>query len=116
MSNNLGAEPLSTCLRCSRQNKKYVVIPQPDIIQKCNASMAEVDRLDQNINHFVDPDHQQKVVLLHCDMATGHCSSGMPGIWKSGGIPSALNFRRELCVLFSGFPQRLVRGSPLEVR
>ncbi len=58
---------------------------------------------------LADPDRLQKEVLLNCDMAIGHCSSGMPGIctgsmeefrlpWTSGGN----------CVCY---PQDFLRGS-----
>jgi hypothetical protein len=101
VSNNLGAEPLSTCSRYSRQNKKYMVVPQPDIIQKYNVSMGGVDRLDQNINHLRIRIGGKK--WYYC-IVTWLLDTAVQNAWqlhrKSGGNLSALNFRIEMvCVI-----------------
>ncbi len=99
--NNLGSEPLSTCSRSSRQNKKYMVVPQPHIIQKYNVSMGRVDRLDQNINHLRICISVKK---WHYRIVTWLLDTAVQNAWqlhqKSGENLSALNFRREMvCVI-----------------
>lgn len=101
VSNILGAEPLATCSRYSRHNKKYLNVPQPDIVKRYNTSMGGVDRLDQNINHLRIKIGGKK---WYYPIVTWLLDTSVQNAWqlhkKAGGTLTALNFRREIvCVI-----------------
>jgi hypothetical protein len=97
VSNLLGSEPLANCSSYSRQLKKYLNVPQPDIVKKYNSNMGGVDRLDQNINH-----HRIKIggKKWYYPILTWLLDTAVQNSWqlhkKAGGRLSALDFRREI--------------------
>jgi hypothetical protein len=101
VSNILGTEPIATCSRYSRTAKKYVDVPQPDIVRKYNASMGGVDRFDQNNNHLRIRIGGKK---WYWTIVTWLLDTSLQNAWqlhkKVGGSLTYLNFRREVvCVV-----------------
>jgi DNA excision repair protein ERCC-6 len=98
----------------SRTAKKYLDVPQPDIIKRYNNSMGGVDRFDQNINHLRIKIGGKK---WYWSIVTWLLDSSVQNAWqlhkKVGGTLSYLNFRREIvCVILkSGAELRKRRTS-----
>jgi hypothetical protein len=110
-STNFRVEPLSTCLSSSRQNKKYIVSPSrhhPEL--QCQHGW----RGQGGPKHqpLADPNWQQKVVLLHCDMAPGHYNSvgAALEIWRNSVCPE-LQERAGVC--YSQVCLRVSQDGPL---
>lgn len=52
MSNEYGLEPMKSAKRYSAQEKKKVLIPQPDAVHQYNRYMGGVDQLDGNVSAY----------------------------------------------------------------
>ncbi len=52
ISSCLGNRPLGTARRYSKEQKKYLEVPQPHVVSEYNKFMYGVDRFDQNNNHL----------------------------------------------------------------
>jgi hypothetical protein len=98
VSSILGTEPITTCSRYSRAAKKYVDVPQPDIVRKYNISMGGVDRFDQNLRIKIGGKK------WYWSIVTWLLDTSVQNAWqlhrKTGGSLTYLNFRREIvCVI-----------------
>jgi Transposase IS4 len=97
VSNVLGTEPIGSCKRYSRTEKKYVKVPQPDIVGQYNPKMGGVDRFDQNLNHLRISVGGKK---WYYPIITWNLDTAVQNAWqlhrKAGGNMSALDFRREI--------------------
>jgi len=112
ISNVLGTEPIGTCKRYSRVAKKYVDVPQPDIVGQYNPKMGGVDRFDQNNNHLRITIGGKK---WYYSIVTWSLDTAVQNAWqlhkKAGGNMSALNFRREIvCIILKAGSENRQRG------
>jgi Transposase IS4 len=97
LSNALGNEPIGSCKRYCRKDKKHVKVPMPDIVGKYNPNMGGVDRFDQNINHLRISIGGKK---WYHTLITWNLDTAVQNAWqlhrKAGGTMSSLDFRREI--------------------
>jgi len=97
VSSILGDKPMSTARRYNRTAKKYIEVPQPDVVLQYNRNMGGVDRFDQNLNHLRISVGGKK---WYWQIITWLLDASMQNAWqlhkKAGGSLTALEFRREV--------------------
>jgi len=115
LSNCLGTEPIGTCKRWSRESKKRVDVPQPNVVAHYNPKMGGVDRFDQNTNHLRIKIGGKK---WYYPIVTWILDAAVQNAWqlhkKTGGKLSALDFRREIvCIILkTGSLDRVQQHTP----
>lgn len=112
LSSLLGDQPLCSATRFSRQAKKKVEVPQPDVVKKYNSFMGGVDRFDQNQNHLRVTIGGKK---WYWSPLTWMLDAAVNNAWqlsrKAGGNKTLLEFKRELV----SFKLRQVAGNRLQL-
>lgn len=100
VSSCLGDQPLGKARRYSRTDKKYVHVPQPDVIHRYNRYMGGVDRFDQNLHHCRISIGGKK---WYWSIVTWLLDMSLNNAWqlhrKMGGGLSLLKFRREVVII-----------------
>jgi hypothetical protein len=113
ISSCLGDRPLGTAKRYSKEQKKYLEVPQPHVVSEYNKFMYGVDRFDQNNNHLRIAIGGKK---WYWPAVTWLLDTGVHNVWqlhkKSGGTMTLLSFKRELvCTILRGAAATRKRNS-----
>lgn len=80
MASNVDAvEPLKTCQRYSKKEKKYVPLPQPNLNQKYNQAMGGVDLLDAMAKNYAIA---MRIKKWYWGIYTWHLNVSMVQAWR----------------------------------
>ncbi|GBM59547.1 hypothetical protein AVEN_63062-1 [Araneus ventricosus] len=121
LSTCIGSEPVSTCRRWAKQEKKKIDVPQPAVINAYNASMEGIDLCDRYIAYYWCPMRTKKwrvrVFTHFVDLAISSCWIMYTRYYKLNklkGAKSLMEFRMMIATALCKYVGSItpLRGRP----